>query len=44
MAVPGEGPRIIIVTSGSVTLHVSEEQGGDSVELGRGEAVFVSVG
>ena len=42
MAVPGEGPRIIIVTSGSVTLHVSEEQGGDSVELGRGEAVFVS--
>ena len=42
VAVPGEGPRIVIATSGSVTLHVSEEQGGDSVELSRGQAVFVS--
>ena len=42
VAVPGEGPRIVIATSGSVTLHVSEEQGGDSVELARGQAVFVS--
>ncbi len=38
VAVPGEGPRIVIATSGSVTLHVSEEQGGDSVELSRGQA------
>jgi phosphomannose isomerase type I len=42
VAVPGEGPRIIIATSGSITLHVSEEQGGDSVELSRGQAVFIS--
>ena len=42
VAVPGEGPRIVIATSGSVTLHVSEERGGDSVELSRGQAVFVS--
>ena len=39
---PGEGPRIIIATSGSVTLHVSEEQGGQAVGLSRGQAVFVS--
>ena len=42
VAVPGEGPRIVIATSGVVTLHVSEDQGGHSVELSRGQALFVS--
>ena len=40
--VPGEGPRVLIGTGGRVTVRLDEARGGQSLELARGQAAFVS--
>jgi mannose-6-phosphate isomerase class I len=38
VAVPGDGPRLVFVTAGALTLR---DQAGETLKLGRGESAFV---